>query len=147
MEAIEFFEVIGIICAVLALLITTYAWVFKLGGLVTKVNLMWYIYVVEILSEARKNKLVQRGSSYKITNNGSAILGNEIREVISNFAKSNKKLKDKSETKIFNEFIQSREYRKIGDLIIKSVETKNIDAKAFFGLVLAYTVEQIKKSE
>lgn len=146
--AIEVFEVIGAICAILTLIFFTYVWVFKLGGLVTKVDTMWDIYVVEALSAAIRMQFTQRRSLYKITDEGKKILDKEVVELISDFAKSNKKLKNESDEKILDKFVVSKEFKEIKGLMFANDNLKSDkDLRAFLGLVFAYTIEKIKREE
>ena len=146
--AVEVFEVIGAICAIITLIFFTYIWIYKLGGLVTKIDTMWDIYVVGSLSSAVNMQFTQRRSLYRITDEGKKILDEEIMGLISAFAKSNKKLKNESDERISDKFITSKEFRKIKELIFADDNLRNDnDLKAFLGLVFAYTIEKIKREK
>ncbi len=146
--AVEVFEVIGAICAIITLLLVSYVWIYKLGGLVTKVDTIWKIYVMDSLSEAVRLQYTKRRSLYKITEEGKKILDEKIVCLISDFAKANKKFKEESDEYILDKFISSNEFKEIKGLIFTNGNVKSaIDFRGFWGLVFAYVIEKIKREE
>lgn len=157
MEAIEIFEIIGSFCAVLSLIFVSYIWIFRLGrliervdmmwkthekleGMITKFDILWEDYRINSIFAVADKHFTQRQSLYRITEEGKKKLDVNVKSAIEQFAdKEKNKLRNKSEREIIDAFIVSNEYKEIKDIALKSS-----DITLVFGLIFAYTIEKIK---